>query len=211
MSPPHKFNEEATLSLFPDVPLIIDSSAAISLSGTGFAKEILKAIPNPILVEGTVKQELSSGKSNGHCHIDIIDDLVAANVIRMVSMGEESTGTFESLVIGRATETLDDGEAATIAFALEHRSIAVIDERKATRICAERFSHLRLATTVDLISHPNVEVDLGFDSIHAALDRALRETRMRVLPQNQAWVLQVIGENAITNYPSLPKHLRVNH
>jgi len=34
-------------------------------------------------------------------------------------------------------------------------------------------------------------------------------TQMRVLSQNQAWVLQIIGENAIASCPSLPKSLRI--
>jgi predicted nucleic acid-binding protein len=44
----------------------------------------------------------------------------------------------ETLVIGHATETLDDGEAATISYALEHKGLALIDDRK----CAERFPSL---------------------------------------------------------------------
>jgi predicted nucleic acid-binding protein len=209
MMTPHNSTGVTKWPLDPDVPLVIDSSVAISLTGTGFAEEILEAIPNPILVERTVKWELSNGRTSGRRNIDILEKLVAANIISVVSMSEGSASLFEALVIGRAADTLDDGEAATISYAVGQSAIAVIDERKAVRICSQRFPELQLASTVDLLSHPKVGVKLGTEHVHLALDRALRETRMRVLPHNQLWVLEIIGENAAANYPSLPKSLRI--
>jgi predicted nucleic acid-binding protein len=209
MMSPHKSTCGTTWLIDPDIPLVIDSSVAISLTGTGLAKEILEAIPNPILVERTVKWELSNGRSNGRRNIDILEKLIAANIISVVSMSEESASLFETLVIGRTADTLDDGEAATVSHAVDQCAIAVIDERKAIRICSDRFPELQLASTVDLLSHPQVGVKLGTERVHLALDRALRETRMRVLPHNQAWVLQIIGENSAASYPSLPKSLRI--
>lgn len=206
---PHNSTRGATWPLDPDVPLVIDTSVVISLTGTGLAAEILEAIPNPIHVERTVKWEFSNGMTSGRSNIDILEKLATANIISVVSMSEGPTNLFETLVIGRAAETLDDGEAATISHAVGQCAIAVIDERKAIRICSERFPELQLASTVDLLSHPQVGVKLGNDRVHLALDRALRETRMRVLPRNQAWVLQIIGEDAAASYPSLPKSLRI--
>jgi predicted nucleic acid-binding protein len=59
-------------------------------------------------------------------------------------------------VVGPAQTTLDDGEAATIAHAVALNGVALIDERKANRICTERFPELRIASTVDILVHPSV-------------------------------------------------------
>ena len=49
-------------------------------------------------------------------------------------------------------KTLDDGEAATLASALELGGTAVIDERKALRICSSRFAGLITASSLDLLT-----------------------------------------------------------
>ena len=68
---------------------------------------------------------------------------------------------FETLVVGAGANTLDDGEAATIAYALTNRLEALIDERKACRICAERFAALDVTTTVEVLLDPAMENELG--------------------------------------------------
>ena len=84
--------------------------------------------------------------------------LINAGRIDVVTLGDAGAAYFERLVVGRAEETLDDGEAATIAWAAEHRAIAVIDERKANRICAARFPQLRVASTVDVFAQEKVRL-----------------------------------------------------
>ena len=72
---------------------------------------------------------------------------------------------FSALVVGSVRDTLDDGEAATIACALEHEATVLIDEKKATRLCAERFPHLTVGSTVDLFGCVAVRAVLGGDLV----------------------------------------------
>ena len=82
-------------------------------------------------------------------------------------------------------KTLDDGEAATIAHALWRDAVALIDERKARRICAERFPRLRLASTVDVLLHSLVTDALGETGQRDAIFRALRDAKMQVVPPDR--------------------------
>ncbi len=96
---------------------------------------------------------------------------------------------FEQLVVGTAQMTLDDGEAATIAYAVANNGIALIDERKANRICAQSFPELRLACTVDIFMHPNVQSELGREVLADTVFNALCHGRMRVFPHHLDWLL----------------------
>ena len=116
---------------------------------------------------------------------------------------------FEELVVGPADTTLDDGEAATIAYALTHTSTALIDERKAMRICAQRFPNLRVASTVDVLNHPEVQRELGTDALADAVFNALVRGRMRVLPHQLEWVVALIGADRAALCHSLSRRARM--
>ena len=139
----------------------------------------------------------------------MLANLVATSHIQIVSLGEVGQQVFGDLVIGPATETLDDGEAATIAYAEERGIVPVIDERKARRICAQRFTRLRPLSTVDLFAAADVETSLGRRALADAVFQALRTARMRVLPQHIDWVVALIGADRVPQCPSLPRSVRL--
>ena len=116
--------------------------------------------------------------------------------------------TFENLIMGNASETLDDGEAATIAYAVEHGAIALLDERKANRICATRFPELGIGCTVDVLAHAAVMGALGGEQLGDAVFDALYHGRMRVLPHHTEWVIDTIGTDRAAQCTSLPLSLR---
>ena len=103
-----------------------------------------------------VPAELELGRIRGRRDADLLKDLITAGLIETVKLAGCAAGHFEQLVAGTATMTLDDGEAATIAYAVAHGGTAIIDERKANRICAERFPTLQVACTTDIFMHPDV-------------------------------------------------------
>lgn len=101
--------------------------------------------------------------------------------------------------------TLDDGEAATIAFAYETGAVALIDEKKAQHICAAHFPHLRVMSTVDFLMQDSIISALGQPALSQALLYALRYARMRVPPHQIEKVVDLIGEEAAATCVSLPK------
>jgi predicted nucleic acid-binding protein len=138
----------------------------------------------------------------------LLGELVAARVVEVVELDDSSGVHFERLVVGAAAMTLDDGEAATIAYAYGHHAVAIIDERKATRLCAEMFPSLRVGSTVDILAHPSVEQRMGKSMLAEAVFNALQIGRMRVFPRNVAWVVKLIGQERAAKCASLPNSVR---
>lgn len=192
----------------PAAPIAADTSAVINLNATGCAAQILRAIPNKLLVVDVVLGELEEGRRRGRRDADFLQELVREGLAQIVKLDEDASLHFERLVVGPAAMTLDDGEAATIAWAVRWGAVAVIDERKATRIGAELFSALRIACTVDMLVHPKVQDGLGKELLADAVFRALRDGRMRVFPQHIEWVIGLIGPEKVEACRSLPGSAR---
>jgi predicted nucleic acid-binding protein len=192
----------------PAACLVIDSSAAINITATGYGAEILSALPNELVAVDTIVAELEIGSRKGRPHADLFQELVASGHIRIVKLDESSATVFEDLVIGPAANTLDDGEAATLAYAANDGAIPIIDERKAEKICARKFPALPVGCSVDLLSHGSVEAALGRGTLSEAVHRALTYARMRVLPQHLDWVIDLIGPEKAASCRSLSRLLR---
>ena len=188
--------------------LVVDASAAISITASAYAPQIVSAIPNHLIVPDIVVSELESGSQKGYANAEQLRDLIKDGKLDAVTMGEVASGHFENLVIGPARDTLDDGEAATIACALESGGVPLIDERKARRICDERYSDLAYGYTVDLFAHPNVGEALGDANLAQAVLNAFTEARMRVLPHHLDWVVTLIGPEHAAQCNSLPRTVR---
>ena len=188
--------------------LVVDASAAISITASAHALQIVSAIPNRLIVPDIVVSELESGSQKGYANAEQLCDLIEDGKLDVVTMEEVASGHFESLVIGPARDTLDDGEAATIACALESGGVPLIDERKARRICDERYSDLPYGYTVDLFAHPNVGEALGDANLAQAVLNALTGARMHVLPHHLDWVVSLIGPEHAAQCNSLPRTVR---
>jgi predicted nucleic acid-binding protein len=192
----------------PAALLVADASTVINLNATGCAEAILRALPNRVAVVDVVPRELELGRRQGRPNIDLLNALVAAELVTIVKLDDASDRYFESLVVGSAATTLDDGEAASIAYAVEHRGIVIVDERKANRICRERFPALRAGSTVDIFAQAEIERALGRETLAQALVNALQLARMSVLPQDVEWVVGVIGPEQAALCRSLPQSVR---
>ncbi len=188
--------------------LVADTSTIINLIATGVANDVLTALPHRVVVADCVPTELEVGRTRGRAAYDALMALAAAAVIDIVALPEAANAHFESLVVGDAVETLDDGEAATIAYAVECSATALVDERKATRISAQRFPTLRVACTVDVLIHPAVQARLGEERLREAVFGALNDGKMSVLPQHLEWIVALIGEERAARCPSLPERVR---
>lgn len=184
---------------------VLDTSVAINLNATGHSQEMLKALPNEVVLVDEVYAELENGRAKGWRDADLTSKLVAEGLLTIVRLGEVGLHEFTKLVNGPAVDTLDDGEAATIAYAVETGSIALIDERKANRICAERFEVLPVASTMDIIAHREVQEALGRKVLEESVYNALSRARMRVLPEHQDWVVRLIGPQKARQCSSLPR------
>jgi hypothetical protein len=188
--------------------LVLDASVIISLNASGYASEIIMSLPHAIRVVRNVLDELALASGRDRHDGKLLADLVAEKRVEIGTLDEISAATFADLVAGHAAATLDDGEAATIAYANQCGGIAVIDERKANRICTERFPSIQLACTTDLFMHPHVLHTIGHDKLVDAVGNALVLARMRVFPAHVDWVVNLIGIERAKACTSLPLSVR---
>ena len=192
----------------PTTIVVADASVVINLNATGFAASILEALPNRFAVVKEVALELEKGRRHGRNDADALSTLVTDGRVDLVRLGNSGIEYFTSLVSGSAAETLDDGEAATIAYALEHGATALIDERKANRICAERYGALATGCTIDVLAHNTLEATLGHSRLADGVFNALYRGRMRVQAHHMNWVVDLIGRGRAVQCASLPTTVR---
>ncbi|WP_233290694.1 hypothetical protein [Shinella sp. PSBB067] len=190
--------------------LIVDTSVIINLNATGNAGSIVQALDLVLCASAVVREELIVDRINGRNDAELAEGLVNGGLLEFIDLDKECEAIFESLVSGPAVETLDDGEAATIALASSMRSIAIIDERKAQRIAAERFPDLRFLATADLLHSELVFRALGKDALANALLNSLRGARMAVPERYHSWIVELLGHRVI-ECRSLPATLRLAH
>lgn len=188
--------------------LVLDSSVVINLNATGYADVILRCFRGKAVVTTNVVVELAQGRRNGHRDAEMLESLVNLGLVAQRDFDPSAAPLYECLISGSARDTLDDGEAATIALAHEVGGVAMIDERKAHRICAERYPSLIVMPSVKFLFDPSVAETLGVARQIQATKNALDLARMRV-PQDYISELQaLIGLNEMGRYPSLPRTSR---
>lgn len=187
----------------PQCPVVLDASVIINLNATECPTDILRLLPHPALITDVVVGELERGLVTGRRDVAVVRELTADGLLTVVSLGAGGLGTFEELVVGPAVDTLDDGEAATIACAIERDAIAALDERKANRICVERFTALPRMSTCDLLGHGSLTDALSPDAHASAVFNALVNARMRVPSHHLKSVVALIGPERAARCTSL--------
>lgn len=189
----------------PWVLLIADASVVINLNASGHARRIIEASGAHILVPTNASFELAVGALFGHDDGRQLDLLVAERFVERAELGDAALSIYESLIDGSRGDTLDDGEAATIATAVEHDAVALLDERKGRRVCRALFPALILGSTAELLLNA---VSLGRDLQVEAMVNALKRGRMRVPPEFVQPAIELIGADQAASCPSLPRDAR---
>lgn len=186
--------------------LVSDASVWINLVATEQAELILRSSNARHLITATARAELEAGRAKGRLTAEAVAGFLADGLVeevRLESLEEEEI--FVRLVAGPVRDTLDDGEAATIAFALANAASALIDERKATMLCSRQFPDLQVVNTVDLLLCRPVRQNLTDAALGDAIFNALERARMRVPDDHQAEVRRLIGAERALRCPSLPQ------
>jgi len=185
--------------------LVLDTSVAINLACTGMASEILIALDRKVRIPARVLSELRSGRVYGYDHADAIEQLLDMGGFELAPLQDDSLTAFFDLVSGAATDSLGDGEAATIAIALKTRSVAVIDERKARKIIRLRHPSLATIMTMDLLLHREVTQAFPMEKIDKAVINALQLGRMQVATRHYEWLAERLDSRTLESCPSLKR------
>lgn len=192
----------------PEPPLVADASVWINLIAGGRALEILRALGRPTIIPHIAFGELERGHNKGHSTAKSLTALIDMGHVAVVDLPLAAEDVYLSLVAGRASQTLDDGEAATLALALDLGATALIDERKAISIAASRFPTLNVATTTDLLLSERIRSVLTPVDLSDALFATLAEARMRVPDHLLDEVCACLGPDKAQLCLSLPARVR---
>lgn len=188
--------------------MIADASVWINLVATGCAGRVLQSLAWPLVITDVAFGELDRGRSKGRQAAAEVMALIRMDLAQVIPLEAADEPLYLSLVSGAASETLDDGEASTLACALRMKACALIDERKATRLAAQRFAHLDVRSTTDLLLAPEVRGAFADSELGDALFCALTGARMHVPDHHAAEVLRILGAERAAHCHSLSARLR---
>jgi predicted nucleic acid-binding protein len=189
-------------------PGIADASVWINIAASQHAAPILKALPYRLLITDVAMSELERGRHTGRTTIGVVEALVGAGLVTQVSCPEAADEIYLDLIGGSAIETLDDGEACTLAYAYHTDAVALIDERKATAVASRRFPSLPILATADIMLSDHVIGALGASLAVEALFNALLQARMRVPLRCLEDVYQALGDERAGQCTCLPQKSR---
>lgn len=137
----------------------------------------------------------------------IISALIEQNKLSVTHLNLSEASHFIDLVSADETRGLDDGEASTLALARNRNGIAIIDEKKATRIAAESSPIIESASTIDLLYWISCNNTYKIP-INIAVINALINSKMRVPQHHEKWVLGLIPADILPRCTSLRLSLR---
>lgn len=180
--------------------LVLDASAIINLLAIepAVAREILRATKARVVAsQRMAAKEICWDPRDRKKRIGArLDELADGRLIEFVSIDG-----MEQEFVDFCFE-VDDGEAATMAYAARSQAVAVLDDVAARRV-AERAA-IEIAWTSDLLLGPQALAALGEGVLAQALFDALRFGRMRVAQHHVARIVALIGLGRARECRSLP-------
>jgi predicted nucleic acid-binding protein len=182
------------------MPKVLDASVCINLASTQHGKTVLSYQQDRIVIPDAVAKEVagfrdSDGKLSAHPLLDLIE---------VVTLDRQAISTFFRLVTADPRQCLDDGEAAAVALTEKFGGEIFIDEKKGRRIAGEIFGESKVCCSVDLFRDAE-KGGLNTNLVNWSIFEALRDGRMRVLPDDEAWVRNRLTAGQIALCPSLKK------
>jgi predicted nucleic acid-binding protein len=183
-------------------PLVLDTSVLINLHACSFGEQVLSALPNDVAVPDIVVRELQHETSRTNGEHQFLGALIAENKVDVITLDDAGWSLYETLIT--TAPSLGDGEAATIAVAVANARKPVIDDSKGRKRFEAFDGDKGVAWSLDVLTHPVVQHELGGDAAVEAVYLALREGRMRVDEGRCEEVVSLIGVERALKCTSLP-------
>jgi len=192
----------------PSGLLVADASVWINLVAGMRVADVIRALAIRPLIPRIALDELERGRDKGRRTAAALADLIKDGLVEVAALPTEAEETYLNLVAGPVSQTIDDGEAATLALALHVGAVAVIDERKAINLAQNRFPALQVISTTELLLSDAVRSVFSDEELGSVLHGALREARMRVPEHLLEAVCACLGPERAVGCMSLPARVR---
>lgn len=157
-------------------PEILDACVLINLYASGFLSEVISSRQTQCFVIEQVLQE--------SLYIHKPGDKAASFTNEAIELDSYfQAGTLEQVKLKTATEQelfvnislqLDDGEAATMAYAISHKIQMITDDKKAIRILLKESPDFKCLSTLDLIKDWSEKLTVDPKQIKAVLSNILK-------------------------------------
>jgi predicted nucleic acid-binding protein len=193
---------------WPSGLLVADASVWINLVAGTRAADVIRALAMRPQIPRIALDELERGRDKGRRTAAALADLIKDGLVEVAELPTEAEETYLNLVAGPVSQTLDDGEAATLALALQVGAVAIIDERKAINLARDRFPALQVISTTELLLSDAVRSVFSDEELGNVLYGALREARMRVPEHLLEAVCACLGLERAAGCMSLPARVR---
>lgn len=187
--------------------IVLDASVVINILACGDAARLLKALGRNAIVPKQVVDEIAREPVRHADDANSFPKLLQSGLLQLHELENTHYLDFLDLVGAASPDGLGDGEAATIAVAEELQCMAIIDERKATRIArSRRPSHLT-ACTLDLYSCSQLASTYSSSELASLVFNSMQYARMRVPADRRTWVVELIGEDRARQCSCLPRSI----
>lgn len=178
--------------------LILDASVLINLIGSHALPSIISSLNGRLFIEEVTFNEITYDPRDGNPVGHLLSDLINKAYLKKEKMNKETMDTFYDLIGAPSPDDLGDGEAATIALAVQLKGIAVIDDKKALRIASKFHPSMPTCTTLDIFTSDLILNSLGPDKLSDALFMSIKNGRMRVPHCHKEWTIKTIGIDRAT-------------
>lgn len=169
------------VSQFPDGPLVLDASALINLLGCGNPGLVLAALGVRCLIEQRTLAEITRHPVGDISREATLDALLSDGLLYPCRMTSEEYDIYLSLVSGRPSDVLGDGESAAIATACGTGHALILDDRKARRICGARFPGIPVASSLGLFIEAGNRAGWSIVQVRDLVHTAREMARMNVV------------------------------
>lgn len=185
-----------------DAPVyVLDASVLINFLGCGAADDILRTLPGQAWMEQRALAEVLLDPGRRLPSIEQREALIESGALRAQALCGVGIERFLALVSDE--DRLDDGEAATIACALQLGGVAALDERKGRRVARERFRDLVLISTAGLFRTLVESGSMPEEQVRMLIVAALQKARMSVPSEDVDWVIGQVGVEVAEQCPSI--------
>jgi predicted nucleic acid-binding protein len=193
---------------WPSGLLVADASVWINLVAGARAADVIRVLAMRPQIPRIALDELERGRDKGRRTAAALADLIKDGLVEVAELPSGAEETYLNLVAGPVSQTLDDGEAATLALALQVGAVAIIDERKAINLARDRFPALQVISTTELLLSDAVRSVFSNEELGNVLYGALREARMRWPLHLLEPVCACLGPERAAGCVSLPARVR---
>jgi predicted nucleic acid-binding protein len=185
--------------------IVLDTSVVINILACGDAARMLKSLDRRVLVPRQVVDEIAREPIRHVDGANSLSGLLQSGLLQLHLLEGAHYLSFLDLVGAAAPDSLGDGEAATIAAAEQLQCMAIIDERKATRIARERRLPHLTGCTLDLYSCISLALAYSRDDLALLVFNSMQHARMRIPADRRAWVMELIGEERAKQCSCFPQ------